>query len=336
MGVGGQERRPALRVYATGGTIASRRDAATGAVAAVADVGELLGRVPGLAGVADLSLESVATVNGWNVTPALMLDLARRVDAGLADPTIAGAVVTHGTDTAEETALLLDLLVGSSKPVVLAVALRHLDDIGSDGPRNLLDAARVAVAPGARDRGALLVANETIHAARHVTKVHTTNPAAFASPGVGPAGSVDGGTVRFHHSPPLRQRIDAERIEPAVFLFKPCVGDDDRPLRWALEAGYRGIVVEGSGAGNVPSGVVPGIAAALAAGVPVVLCSRCVAGPLAATYGGGGAAGGGHDLARLGVIPAHGLTAQKARVKLMVALGACGSVDRVRALFDAT
>lgn len=333
-------RRPRLLVYATGGTIASRRDPETGAVAALATSDELLAAVPALAKIAEVGLEPVAAVNGWNVTPELMFDLAGRVGTDLADPAIAGAVVTHGTDTVEETALVLDLLVRSDKPVVFAVALRHLGELGSDGPRNLRDATLVAVSPLARGWGALVVANQTIHAARRATKTQTTNPGAFASPGTGPVGSADAGEVRFHHPPVPRRTVPADRIEPAVFLHEPRAGDDDRVRRWALAAGYRGIVVEGSGAGNVPATVVPGIAIALAAGVPVVLCARCVGGRVAATYRGtgatGGASGGGHDLAALGVIPAHGLTGQKARVQLMVALGAAADPAGVWAISEPT
>jgi len=324
---------PHLRVFTTGGTIASRRDPATGAVRAAATGDELLHLAPQLATVADLSVDPVAAVNGWNVTPALMFDLAQRVETALAHPAVDGAIVTHGTDTVEETAFLLDLVVHSGKPVVFAVALRHLEEPGTDGPRNLLDAARVAAHPATPGRGVLLVANETIHSARHLTKTHTTNPAAFESPNHGPVGVVTAGGVRYIRPPEPRRPIAVSRIEPEVFLYKVAAGADDRPLRWALAAGSKGIVIEGSGAGNVPAAVVPGIETALAAGVPVVLSSRCARGFLAPIYGGGGAIGGGHDLTALGVIPADGLPSQKARIKLMVALGATRDLDEILRLF---
>jgi L-asparaginase len=328
--------RPHLRVFTTGGTIASRRDPATGAVRAAVTGDELIRLVPQLGGVAELSVEPVAAVNGWNVTPTMMFDLARRIEAALGCLDVDGAIVTHGTDTVEETAFLLDLVVASDKPIVCAVALRHLEDPGTDGPRNLLDAARVAADPATRGRGVLLVANESIHAARHVTKTHTTNPAAFESPNHGPVGVVTAAGVRYLCPPAPRRPIAGSDIEPEVFLFKAAAGADDRPLRWALAAGFKGIVVEGSGAGNVPAAVVSGIETSLAAGVPVVLASRCNRGFLAPIYGAAGAAGGGRDLAALGVIPADGLPAQKARIKLMVALGATRSLDEIRRLFADT
>jgi L-asparaginase len=140
--------------------------------------------------------------------------------------------------------------------------------------------------------------------------------------------------VRYLQAPLDRDPLVTDRIEPEVFLFKAAVGADARPLFWAISAGYKGIVVEGSGAGNVPAAVMPGIAAAIDAGVPVILTSRCVRGFLSPTYGSGGAAGGGWDLAKIGVIPASRLPAQKARVKLMLALGATSNIDEIRAIFD--
>jgi L-asparaginase len=332
----GDQTLPYLRLFTTGGTIASRRDPATGAVRAVAGGDELLALVPELGRVAHIVVEPFAAVNGWNVTPPMMFDLARRIEAALAEPAVTGAIVTHGTDTVEETAYLVDLVLRSDKPVVFAVAMRNLSELGTDGPRNLLDAARVAVSPTSRGRGALLVLNETVHAARYVTKTHTVNPAAFDSPNHGPAAVMNGADVRYLHQAPARRPIATDRIEPEVFLLKMAAGTDDRALRWALEAGFRGLVVEGTGSGNVPAAVVPGIAAAVAAGMPVILTSRVVRGFLAPVYGSGGAAGGGFDLAQLGVIPADGLPGQKARIKLMVALGTTSDPAEIRRLFEET
>lgn len=325
--------KPRIRVFTTGGTIASLPDPVTGAVRAAATGDDLLRLVPQLADVAAVDVESFAAVNGWNMTPAMMFDLARRVDAALADPTLAGAVITHGTDTVEETAFLLDLVGRSEQPVVFAVAMRNLAEPGTEGPRNLLDAVRVAADPASRGRGTSLVLNETVHAARYVTKTHTTRPDAFESPDFGPAAVITAAGVRFLHPPVARHPIPTDRIEPEVLLLKVAAGADDRPVRWAVEAGYRGLVIEGSGAGNVPAAVVPGIRAAIQAGLPVVLASRCPRGFLAPTYGSGGAAGGGHDLMALGVIPADHLPGQKARIKLMVALGATSDGEELRRIF---
>ena len=324
---------PHLLLFTTGGTIASRRDPATGDVRAAATAAELLALAPELAQTADIEVRPFAQVNSWNITPAQMWDLAGQVEEALADPGVAGAVVTHGTDTAEETAYLLDLVVASDKPIVFTVAMRHLEETGGDGPRNLLDATRVAAHPAARGRGTMLVMNETIHAARDVTKTHTTRPDSFESPESGPLGTLTAGTPRFFGPKKPRATIPSSRLEPEIAIVKTGAGMDDRPLRWAIEAGYRGIIVEGTGAGNVPAALLPAIVEAIARGIPVVLCSRCPRGYLAPIYGGGGAAGGGKDLERLGVIFAHRLPSQKARIKLMVALGATGDLESIRELF---
>ena len=326
--------RPKIRLFTTGGTIASRRDPKTGAVAAAATGEELLARVPEIGSLAEIDVEAVATVNGWNMTPSLMMDLARRVGAALDGGGLDGVVVTHGTDTVEETAFLLDLVVESSKPVAFAVALRHLDELGSDGPRNLRDAVLVAAEPASRHRGALLVANQAIHAARFVTKVHTTHPNAFGSPGHGPIGFLDDLDVHYGRPPLPRFPIRTGRVEERVLQVTASGGQDGALLAWGVESGYRGFVIEGTGAGNVPAAMLPGIEAAMAAGLPVVLCSRVPEGPLATAYGGGVAArGGGLDLARLGLIPAPGLPGHKARVLLMAALGSSRDMNVIREVF---
>ena len=188
----------------------------------------------------------------------MMFALAQRLDAVLAEPQIAGAVVTHGTDTVEETSLLVDLVLQSDKPVCFAVAQRHSAAPGADGPANLTAAVRVAASPAARGRGALVVANDEIHAAASVVKTHTTNPATFASPGHGPAGVVTPTGVHFAAPAGPRQPLVVDWIEERVALVKLVTGMDNRLLRWLVDDGIAGLVIEGSGAGNVPGTAVPG------------------------------------------------------------------------------
>jgi len=326
--------RPRVLVVTTGGTIASRVDPVTGAVTTAASGEELLKIVPQAADVADLELRNFASVASWNMTPAMMFELAQLLNQELARPEITGAVVTHGTDTVEETSFLVDLVVQSDKPVVFAVAMRNLSELGADGPRNLLDAVLVAASSNSRRYGSMLVINQSVHAARYVTKTHTVNPDAFESPDYGPIGLMAHDGVRFLRPPFARRPLSPGRIEPEVFLYKSSSGGDERPLLWSISAGYKGIVVEGSGAGNVPAAVLPGIRAALEAGLPVALTSRSIRGFLSPTYGSGGAAGGGWDLAQLGVILADHLPAQKARIKLMVALGMTSDLEAIRAIFE--
>lgn len=320
---------PTVRLIATGGTIASRPEARGGPVRPQISGPELLASVPALAEVARLEVEELAAVPSWDITPALMLELAQRAETALARPEVAGVVVTHGTDTVEETSLLVDLVVRSDKPVCFAVAMRNAAEVGADGPRNLLDAVRVAASPAARGRGAMLVVNGEIHAARFVTKTDKTNLSTFRSPNHGRIG-VLGSEGPIFLAPPLpRQPLAVDRLEERVALVKVATGMDATPIRRAVAEGAAGIVVEGSGAGNVPSAVAPGISEAIARGIAVVVCSRCLEGYVGPAYG---TPGGGRSLREAGVIFSN-LPSQKARIKLMVALGSGGGVAAARQAF---
>ncbi|MCC6630344.1 MAG: asparaginase [Chloroflexi bacterium] len=325
--------RPTVVVLTTGGTIASRLDPATGAVRPLVSGPDLLAALPEAERVARVEVEEVCAVPSWNMTPALMVEVARRLARVLARPEVAGAVVTHGTDTVEETASLVDLLLASSKPVAFAVAMRNLSEVSPDGPRNLLGALTVAADPAAAGRGVLLVVNDEIHAARWMTKLNATHVDTFASPGRGPLGRLAWDGVRFFWPSSRPAPLPVDRIEERVALVKVVTGMDDALIRAALDSGARGLVIEGSGAGNVPDTVVPGIAVALDQGVPVVLVSRSPFGLLSPTYG---TPGGGRSLRERGVILGQGLNGPKARIRLMVALAHTTDPARLRALFETT
>jgi len=317
---------PTVVVIATGGTIGSRKDPQTGAVHAVVSADELVESAPDIAAIANVELIQWASVNSWNMTPTMMFELAQLATRQLARPDVTGVVITHGTDTVEESALVAHLTVRSPKPIVFVVAMRSMSELGADGPRNFQDAIRVAVDPQSANRGSMLVVNETIHSARYVTKMNTVNPRTFDSPDFGPVGIVTSDAVRYLHPPRSRMVLEVPRLELEVHIVKAVSGQDGRMIDWLLETGARGLVIEGSGAGNIPGTMHPGARKAIARGVPVVLTSRCLWGFLAAAYGTGGAAGGGYDLAETGVIAANHLPAQKARIALMVAIA--HSVDR--------
>lgn len=323
--------RPSLLVLATGGTIASRLDE-SGAVVPAVEPGELLAGVPGLGDVAEVAVEEVSRVNGWNVTPQLMVSVAERARAALRDDGFDGVVVTHGTDTIEETLYVVDLLAGDATergPITFAAAMRFATDLGADGPRNLLTAARVAGDPDARGRGALLCVNDEVHAARWVTKTDTQNVSTFRSPPAGPVGFVEHGRPRFPLPTPPRPP-HGPHVEYDVALLKAYSGMDPALVDWLVERGARGLVVEGTGAGHVPGPVADALERAVAGGVPVVIASRCWTGRTAAIYGG---PGGGVTLERLGVIRSNGLNGPKARLALMVALGLTRDHDDLRAWF---
>ena len=186
----------------------------------------------------------------------------------------------QGTDTIEESAFILDLLVGGDRPVVMTGAMRGADAPGADGPANLLAAARVAASPEARGLGTLVVLNYDIHAARFVQKAHTALPSAFASPLVGPLGLVAEGRPRFFARSPRNPVLAAADGPPApVALVKVAMGDDGRMLAGLPGLGSPGVVVEGMGAGHVHADMAP-LLGDLAARIPVVLASRPTTGPV--------------------------------------------------------
>ena len=321
-----------LRVHVlfTGGTISMRIDPGTGAAVPALSGQEIVARVPGLETVARLTLEDYARLPGPHVTPFWMWRLKERVAAVLADPAVDAVVLTHGTDTLEETAYLLDLTLDGPKPVVFCGAMRTVSQPGWDGPANLMAAVRTAVDPGARGRGVLIVLAGEVHAAAEATKWHAQDVKAFRSAG-GPLATVDGAAVAWSRAAVPRTRLPASRLVPEVDLHTMAAGTDDALLRASLARGARGLVIEATGAGNVPPAAMPGLRAALAAGVPVVLATRCAAGRVAAAYG---YEGGGQVLRELGVIFAGEMPGQKARIKLMIALGLTTDVGRIRAAFE--
>jgi len=319
-----------VQVFTTGGTIASRIDPRTGAAVPAVDAKALVAMVPGLQEIAELRVEELALESSWNVTLPMLAGWARRIRAVLAAGDVAGAVVTHGTDTLEETAFALDLLCDGPSPVVVTGAMRNASEPGPDGPRNLLAAVRVAADPGARGRGALVVLNDEAHAARHVTKSHTTALGTFRSPWHGPAATLDSAGVRWGPSAPRPPPLPPCEPEPRVHLVKMALGLDPLLLRAVLEGGGRGLVVEGSGAGNVWGAWEPALDALVAAGIPVVLTSRTGGGRVVPAYG---APGGGSRLAARGLILGGELSGPKARIALAFALGSGLDAAGVRAWF---
>lgn len=318
-----------VTLIATGGTIASTIGE-DGAATATRSGADLLGLVRAELPELDAPLvEGVEVVDlpvpgSWNMSGAhaLRIALAAR-DALLGGAQ--GVVVTHGTDVLEETAFLIELVcrsVTGHGPVVLTASMRNGSEPGFEGPRNLADALRVAGAPVAAGRGALVCVNGEVHHARWVVKTHATALDTFRSPGRGPLGEVDTGGVRFHTSPPpappdLTESGAELRCDATVPIVVSHADTDEALVPWHLDRGARGLVVEAGGAGNVNVGLVPGLERALGTGVPVVVASRCRAGAVTPTYGG---AGGFATLGARGAISSRGLTAGKARLALQLAL----------------
>jgi L-asparaginase len=280
-------------------------------------------------GLPELRTEEVVNLPSSHFALDTLQAIRERVAAMMTDPTVAGIVVTHGTDTLEETAYLLDLTVPGEMPVVLTGAMRTVSDVGYEGYANLLAAVRVAAAPQARGLGTLVVLNDEIHAARAVTKMHTLSPATFQSPGRGAVGRVVGDDVVVDYRP-VRRTIVWCGLEPRVVLLKLTVGADAGILAGVLGGGARGVVIEALGGGRVPPWWLPVIERALGQGVAVVIASRCPSGRVWDGYGYPGAY---RTLADLGCLFADGLNGQKARIKLMVVLAAADIPTKVADLW---
>jgi L-asparaginase len=318
----------AIRVVATGGTIASLADPDTGAVRPAVGAEDLVRGVPGLEAFGPIVVEEVDWVNGWNVTPPTMLEVARRTAAALSEDSVDGVVVTHGTDTVEETAFLCDVTVASEKPVAFAAAMRSGNEIAADGPRNLLNAAQVASDPAAAGVGAVLVLNDEVHAARWARKQDSFRVSAFTSPGHGPIGFVTPGAARIRAGAARRVTVGTpDALDHAVPIVQTYTGMEEDLIESVLDAtGAAGLVLEGTGLGNVPGSAERGIRAALARGLPVVVATRVPTGGTGAVYGG---PGGGVTLREHGVVQAGGLSAAKVRLLMMLLLAAGGGAEEV-------
>ncbi|HEL1640521.1 TPA: asparaginase [Streptococcus suis] len=230
-----------------------------------------------------------------------------------------GFVITHGTDTLEETAYFLDTLALPAKPLVLTGAMRSSNELGSDGVYNYLTALRVAADSRSADKGVLVVMNDEIHAAKYVTKTHTTNLSTFQTPTHGPLGLITKKEVLYFKTAEPRVRFNLEQVTGLVPIIKSYADMDSILLESLVESSIDGLVIEALGAGNLPPTILPALEKLIAKGTPVVLVSRCFNGIAEAVYS---YQGGGVELQKKGVLFVKELNAQKARIKLLFALQA--------------
>lgn len=228
-----------------------------------------------------------------------------------------GFVITHGTDTLEETAFLLDLILGIEQPVVITGAMRSSNEIGSDGLYNYISAIRVASDEKARHKGVMVVFNDEIHTARNVTKTHTSNTNTFQSPNHGPLGVLTKDRVQFHHMPYRQQALENVNEKLNVPLVKAYMGMPGDIFSFYSREGIDGMVIEALGQGNMPPSALEGIQQLVSLNIPIVLVSRSFNGIVSPTYA---YDGGGYQLAQQGFIFSNGLNGPKARLKLLVAL----------------
>jgi L-asparaginase len=317
-----------IAIIAAGGGIAARYDPLTGSILSAVSASELNIAVPQLSGIADIEFVDFSSMPSSYMDTAQMYKLAKLVDEIAMREDITGIVITHGTDTMEETAYFLDLSIYTEKVVCLTAAMRYADEISADGPKNLLAAVRTASCDGAQQRGVLVVMNEEIHSAREVTKTHSIHSKTFSSPFWGPLGYVDGDCVILRRTPLTMQKIFPKSLIDDVYLLKMVAGADDYLLRCLIKKPAAGIVIEGFGRGNIPPALVPAIHEAIDLNIPIVLTTRTTGGRVRKTDGYEGSA---KALSSLGVVLAGEISGPKARIKLILALGAkCSHNDLVQ------
>lgn len=311
--------RPNLVILTTGGTIASRRHGP------MASGPEVAGRLQEYLPDVDVTVKEVFRIDSSKMTTDMMWELAAQVGKSFEEGAT-GVVITHGTDTLEETAYFLDLMSASFGPVAITGAMRGFDSVAPEGLANLLESCKVVLEPASKDYGVLVVFNDKIHLAREATKAHSWALQTFVSPESGPVGMV--GTtpqLRVKYLTGPRERVHAEYkgFAGPVDLIRAAVDSGDRLIRAALATGTKGIVVESLGFGHLPPGAAEALKPAVSQGVPVVVTTRCLA---------GGAPNPG-SLNDSGFITTD-LSGPKARVKLMLALSVSNEPAELARLFS--
>jgi L-asparaginase len=323
---------PVVRLIATGGTIAMKIDPVKNAPVPAISGEDLVSTVPEIASVARVEVENLSNVPSDYMDPPRWIELQRAVVKAIARPEVAGVIVSHGTDTLEETAWFLDLTVASEKPVVLIGAQRNASERDFDGPRNLLNAARIAVSLEARGKGAMIALNNQVNAAREASKWGTSSVETFRSGDFGFLGIADADRVVFYRAPTRRQHVPlvADKLSP-VEIVSMYGGADGTLVRAAVAAGVKGIVIQALGWGNVNVPMYEAIQEAIGKGIPVVISTRVPTGRVLPVYG---FKGGGKTLKDAGAIFADDLSAQKARLLLMLALQTTSKPAEIQKLFD--
>lgn len=320
-----------IQIIFTGGTISMQRNPQQKQSNIVDNRNNLIDDIQSELSQIEIRTHEFSLKPSPSMTPNDMLQLAKLTQSFLDDPIIDGVVITHGTDTLEETSYFLDLFLLHKKPVVFTGSMRSYSDIGFDGLSNLLSSILVAAHSDSIGKGVLVCLNDEINTAREVTKSHTLALDTFKSLEFGPIGIVEQDNVIYTRNPSLRvTALRPESIECQVHLIKVAAGMGSELLNLLIDHGAKGFVIEALGRGNVPPQMVPGITRAIELNIPVLLTSRCPIGRVLDNYG---YEGGGHHLQSLGVIFTQSLNGQKARIQLMLALGLTQKVDVIKTLF---
>ena len=317
-------------VIFTGGTIAMKVDEESGGAIPELGSSELMTMVGEISKYTDVETIDFCNIPSPHMTPKIMFELSKVINEEIKREDITGVVVTHGTDTLEETAYFLDLTTNSEKPIIITGAMRNNSELGYDGALNIASAIFTAIDKRSKNRGVLAVMNNEIHLAKEVIKTNTNSVDTFKSLEFGPIGIVDENEAKYARDKNPREFIGIEKLGKKVAVIKAVAGIEADIIDFYIEQEYDGIVIEALGRGNLPPSILPGVKKLIELKIPLVLVSRTPTGRVSYTYS---YEGGGEDLRSMGVAFARNLSGQKARIKMLIALEKTSDVDEIKKIF---
>ncbi len=326
---------PRIIILSTGGTIAGQQPNTdkAGYLPGKIPIADLLKNIPSITQKAIVQGEQIASIGSFDMTIDIWIKLARRINEIFARNEADGIVITHGTDTQEETAYFLNLTVPSDKPVVLTGSMRPATAISADGSKNLYDAIIVASEPASKGKGVLLCFNENIFDAKNVVKTSMTNVNAFSSPNTGAIGQVYDSKV-FYNTQPLNRHSGAAAFDlgkldslPTVEIVYAYAGASNTAINAFIDNHVAGIIIAGTGNGSFDKAILESVKTAVKKGIPVVRSSRVVSGRVSVQYVGV------FDDAKLGTLVSDNLNPQKARILLMLALTITKDKNKIQEMF---
>ena len=315
----------------TGGTISMTIDEEIGANVPSLSGAQIMSMATNAKDVADFEIKDFDEIPGPHMTPEKLMLLKHNILELLDRDDICGVIITHGTDSLEESAYFLDLVINHEKPVIVTGAMRSSSELGYDGSNNLSSALCVAISENSRNKGVLVVLNDDVLLASEATKMDTMSLHTFQAPGKGALGIVDSNELLLFKNVTSKTFIDTDEVETKVALFKSGIGMDGTFIKHAVDMGYKGIVIEAMGRGNIPPYMYEGVKYARENGVMVVITSRCSTGRVLDSYG---YLGSGRDLRNIGCIFAGDLNGHKSRIKLMLALGKTNNLNEIKDYFE--
>lgn len=317
-------------VVLTGGTIAMRIDPNVGAAIPSLSSDELIGDVKAHIKGTQIIEKELFNIPSGHITPVEMKQIRNCVLEALNDKDNVGVIVTHGTDTLEETAYYLDITIDNEKPIVCTGAMRNASELGYDGELNLTASIATILNEESKGLGTLVVMNNEVHSAAQVTKTNTLSVNTFKSPELGPLGIIDNDEVLYYRKEKSVKKIITDDLEPKVGLIKMAAGVEGDIIDFYIDNGYKGLVIEALGRGNVPPKTLPAINRALDKNIPIVLVSRCSTGRVLGSYG---YLGGGKGLFESGIINGGYLPGHKARIALMALIASNKSKEEMSEFF---